>query len=311
MRTKVTYQVLFYMFLSQLLTSLGSIVGLPAQQDFSCWWEGIVTNIFTLSAVFYNILLMYLLYTIMFTRKAMTAIRIHHHFICMGIPILSTLLPLINCTYAPPLYPIPSWCFLTSTLSTPNCTDLSLEIYFWLSFYAWVWLGFFVILIILTLVVRYISASDSSRTNITKTIKLVIGYPVILCLTWIMNTVHDFVSYYFPTVDTFVVTNEFYIVGSVLSTLMGFISILFFICTDTNISFMWKLLRSNKFNLKYFHKIYRRKSIQYKQSQKQQVVVSVTTTHRVDVAPTTAISSTESGGISLDSQAKKICLPDL
>ena len=62
---KASMEILLYMFVSNLLTSAGSLVGEPEDCSSLCWFEGIVTNVFTLSSVLWNAALMHLLYSVL------------------------------------------------------------------------------------------------------------------------------------------------------------------------------------------------------------------------------------------------------
>ena len=62
---KASMEILLYMFISNLLTSAGSLVGEPEDCSSICWFEGIVTNVFTLSSVLWNAALMHLLYSVL------------------------------------------------------------------------------------------------------------------------------------------------------------------------------------------------------------------------------------------------------
>ncbi len=117
-----------------------SAVGLPTSEMVAaCWWEGIVTNIFTLSAIFWTIDITLLLYSIIgFKRVSHSLAYVHsaawyisissshifppiqvitiswwHHLLCWGVPIIVTLAPLINSTYGAPGKPNTKWRFLS------------------------------------------------------------------------------------------------------------------------------------------------------------------------------------------------------
>ena len=66
---KASMEILLYMFISNLLTSAGSLVGEPEDCSSICWYEGIVTNVFTLSSVLWNAALMHLLYGVISGEK--------------------------------------------------------------------------------------------------------------------------------------------------------------------------------------------------------------------------------------------------
>lgn len=81
---KQAYEIVNYFAFSTLMTSVGSVVGLPADGTPACWFEGIVTNIFTLSSIAWNHIIVYNLYCIIIDREFKLSYRTH--FICWCMP---------------------------------------------------------------------------------------------------------------------------------------------------------------------------------------------------------------------------------
>ena len=99
--TKSSYEILHYVFIANIFNSAGTTVGFPSERNWQCWWEGLVTNIFTLAAVNWSMVLTLLLYSIVGFKKPLTVTKLHHLF-SWGIPIIVSLIPLSTSTYGPP-----------------------------------------------------------------------------------------------------------------------------------------------------------------------------------------------------------------
>lgn len=130
---KQSFQILLYIAISDFMTAAGSVVGLPDTDTFACWWQGIVTNVFTLSSIFWNMVLMHLLLTICLFKPY--KINIYTHLLCWGLPLAVTLIPLYNMT----IVGGDSWCFFGETESSP---PWGLIFWYWMSYYTWIWLSF-------------------------------------------------------------------------------------------------------------------------------------------------------------------------
>lgn len=77
------------------------MVGLPSDFGFGCWWEGITTNVFTLTSITWTIAITILLYSILAWKKPLQK-TLTLEIICWGIPVIATILPFLNSTYGPP-----------------------------------------------------------------------------------------------------------------------------------------------------------------------------------------------------------------
>ena len=116
---KVTYRddMVLFVFISHFLTSLGSLVGEPLPDSFACWYEGIMTNWFTLSSCCWIVFMSYQLYSVIL-RSTIVHISSWMHVVAWVAPLFVTLLPLAHMTYNPP----PNFYLdeMTTTTSTNN-----------------------------------------------------------------------------------------------------------------------------------------------------------------------------------------------
>lgn len=92
-----------------------------------------MTNIFGLSGIMWTVMLTFLLYSIVVLEKPIKP-DWGHHLVCFGVPIVATFIPLTNTTYGPPEGE--GWCWIVATESSPEWAE---PLWFWLSFYLWIW----------------------------------------------------------------------------------------------------------------------------------------------------------------------------
>ena len=193
---KITYTILFWMFVSDFIYSMGSVVGYQNETNFACVWLGLVTNIGTLSNVFWSILLAYLLYTIIKGEKFV--LRYYHHIICWGLSIFLTLIPYSNARYGSNDNDEYIWCWIKNTDDSPEWAG---QLWFWLSYYFWIWLA------IASIIVLYIAsfikvrfnkkASEQTISNFYSTLYSICGYQITVVVIWALMCTADFYSYYF------------------------------------------------------------------------------------------------------------------
>jgi hypothetical protein len=112
LRRKPTTPIIFNIFISNFLTSIGSLPGVPIDQSFGCWFEGFVTNVFTLSSMFWTVVITWMMYCTI----ANTSLDYNHvlvSLLCWGVPVLATFLPFINSSYGAP--DGEGWCWIIDT----------------------------------------------------------------------------------------------------------------------------------------------------------------------------------------------------
>jgi hypothetical protein len=262
-KRKSQYNILCYIFLSSILTAMGSVYGGGPQGSFVCWWEGLLTNIFTLSSIMWCVTIFLKLYTLVGWEKTTLNIDAWYvHCVCWGVPLLASLLPLTNSTYGPPpgsgevtTGSGEAWCWISPTDNSPPWAQ---EFWYWFSFYFWVWSAF-VALIVLTglLLWKLKLASDMTKKNFQKAYRQVIFYPLLIFLCWFPSSLYDFFNYYFP--ESYVAKDSFYQrSSSFIAAATGFLLSINFWVTADRIKTQWKLLARAGFDYRLYIQIGRR-----------------------------------------------------
>jgi len=193
---KAYMEIIYYIAIADFLTALGSSVGTPYNHSSSCYFEGLVTNIFTLSSVFWCIIISILLYYIVAKGKSFR-VQLWMHIICWGLPIIVTLLPFINTNYGKVDDDGGSWCFI---VDDDRSGEWDTIIWFWLAYYLWIWLSIIFVLVIVSIVIFKARRLQKEETKIevNAAIKKMIGYPLIIILVWAVSTAYDTLTVLFP-----------------------------------------------------------------------------------------------------------------
>jgi hypothetical protein len=188
---KPSMRVLLYMFISNLLTSLGSLMGYPENQSAECWFQGIVTNIFTLSSILWSVVITGMLY-VMLVAKFQFEITPLTHAICWGLPVFATFIPFVNSTYGSE---DPDWCWVIDTSFSPDWAPL---VWYWISYYLWIWSSFVAIVVLFIMMRRRYTQELplEIQTRFKKAMRGLQGYPLIIFFCWLPATVSDFLDYY-------------------------------------------------------------------------------------------------------------------
>jgi hypothetical protein len=238
---KGSMEVLLYMFVSNLLTATGSLMGNPEDESSICWYEGIVTNVFTLSSVLWNAVLMHMLYRVILGDKQAMVVTKAMHLLCWGIPIIATLIPLSNATYGAPGGL--GWCWVVPTVGTP---DWAMQVWFWLSYYAWLWLTFVIIVVYLCVITYKLqSIMAKTREAFVPMFKKLFGYPIIIFISWFPVTCADFGQYSDPSL---VYPDYVQQLTSTAACLMGVLSTVLFFYTNPNLLNSWSDVAQNRYN---------------------------------------------------------------
>jgi len=188
-KSKKSYEPIFYYAIATFLTSIGSTVGIPRDGSIACWFEGIVTNIFTLSSIAWILVINYAMYSILCNKQFIISYRIH--LLCWTLPIIVTLLPLINTRYGTSDN---NWCFLVEKVDTPSW---AIAFWVWISFYAWTW-SIIVIDIVIYIIgyrIIYTQLSELNRSYFIPIITKLQYYPLIIIICWTLSTLTDVLEY--------------------------------------------------------------------------------------------------------------------
>jgi hypothetical protein len=187
LRSKPYMTLVYYIAVSDLLSALGSVVGLPPSGSGACWFEGVVTNVFTLTSVMWTVVISLMMYSIVVYGKVLP-LNWKYHVVCWGLPISLTFIPLAtNVTYGSTMG---TWCWL---IPTAHSHSWVLVFWKWANFYAVIWGGVFVMFLV------FIGLIYEMKTNVHVATKKVVGkvfrklqlYPFIFILTWLIPCVND------------------------------------------------------------------------------------------------------------------------
>jgi len=185
LQKKSYFQLQFFVAVSNLLTSIGSAIGAVETGTVACWFQGMLTNIFTLSSIHWTTVMTFSLFSIVYFEKQID-INLWVHLYCWVPPILASVLPLINTTYGN----AGNWCWVVETKHTPSWGYM---FWFWFSFYGWVWWGLLSMSVFL--ISTYVKASTSTAVNTKKSLRHIISklefYPVIIAFSWGIACISD------------------------------------------------------------------------------------------------------------------------
>ena len=104
---------------------------------------------------------------------------------------IATVISLSNATYGAPGGL--GWCWVVPTASTPKW---ALKLWFWLSYYIWLWLTFAVIVVyfgLIALKLALVRAETAAQFRVI--FYKMLGYPIIIFVSWFPSTCSDFALY--------------------------------------------------------------------------------------------------------------------
>jgi hypothetical protein len=178
LRKKSYFTLQFYVAVSNVLTSIGSAIGIVETGTVACWFQGILTNVFTLSSIQWTTVMAFSLYSIVHYEKQIEVTPLVHAY-CWLPPILATVLPLINSTYGN----VGNWCWVIDTKHTPPWGGM---FWFWFSFYGWVWLALISMIFILANI-KYVSLKRNALTlvkGLDRVIHTLNLFPLVIFIAW-------------------------------------------------------------------------------------------------------------------------------
>jgi len=230
---KITHQVIYYFAIATFLTSMGSIVGTPPDGSIACWYEGLGTNIFTLSSIAWNLIINYIMYRKIYNKKF--SINIYTHLFCWGFPILVSLLPLISTRYGSD---IDSWCFIVPLSNTP---DWMLTLWTWIAYYAWVWLAFIINILMFIMIRLRIKnyKHQKSKASLLIFVKKLEWYPTIIIFCWILPTFVDVILGNIYPHDRYAGCNIIIKLANIVPCSQGLLSSIVFWVTMKDVRMRW------------------------------------------------------------------------
>ena len=170
------------------------------------------------------------------------------HVLCWGIPVIATVIPLSNATYGAPGGL--GWCWVVPTASTPKW---AMKLWFWLSYYIWLWLTFAVIVVYFGLIaLKLTSVRAETATQFRVIFYKMLGYPIIIFVSWFPSTCSDFGLYEHPGQ---VFAPWYNNLTAVTACLMGALSSILFWYTNLGLANEWLRLANAGFSLTQYHQL--------------------------------------------------------
>jgi hypothetical protein len=217
LRKKSYFTLQFYVAVSNVLTSIGSAIGVVETGTVACWSQGILTNVFTLSSIQWTTVMAFSLYSIVHYEKQVEVTPLVHAY-CWLPPILASVLPLINSTYGN----VGNWCWVVDTKHTPPWGGM---FWFWFSFYGWVWLGFFLMAGILANIHFTIQQKKATFTvqSLRKIVSTLNLFPLMILIAWGPACVSDTIWQMFDRYNS-----PFGVVGTICACSQGLLTSILF-----------------------------------------------------------------------------------
>ena len=184
--TKRSYmEIVLIKSICEFINAVGSSPGIPPSGSAACWFEGIVTNIFSQSSMLWTVVICEMMLVIVVKGKEFR-IRIYHHVLCWGLPVVVTLLPLINTTYGSE----DAWCWVVETSATP---PWGMVFWKWFSFYGIVWGSIAVTFILFAVIQLHIQRNvmASTKSVVSRVFSKLRFYPWILIAAWLVPCIND------------------------------------------------------------------------------------------------------------------------
>lgn len=220
LRKKANMHVVYYLTLSNFLTSLGSSMGEPFNHSGACLFQAYFTNIFTLSSLMWSIVMSYVIHEVVFTGK-IPKVSWKFHFTAWGIPMLVTFLPLISNTYGAP-GGFGSCRVVSSSTTIPSWQIL---LWLWASFYGWM-VGGIIVILSAFLRISFYAKTALNQSTLLHMVNKIKYYPMVIVFTNFLRVASDVYQLFHEPVQGESILKS---AAVALSCLLGFFtSFLFF-----------------------------------------------------------------------------------
>lgn len=241
-RNKKYKLLILYITTSDFICSFGTLLGLARDGTTYCWFQGLVTNVFPLCSLFWTSMIVLQLYSVLYNKsdngdkltdknEKDQSWSIITHAICWIVPIMLSIVPLMNSTYGCADGEEICWCFIADRRNTPQWAS---DYWYIISFYMWLWgaLAFYVLTVLVCLVFVLIAKSDHAQQILLPKMFKLLTYPAIIVLCWTLPTIKDILSIFTP--NSYLQTSTSFAVMSALSPcLQGFFTAIFFITSNS------------------------------------------------------------------------------
>jgi hypothetical protein len=181
-RKRKYFAALFYIGISNFITSLGSSFGFVRDDSPECWMQGIVTNVFSLSSIAWTVVVSLILNHAV-TRAEMLEITPQMHVVCWGLPIVITFIPLSQVSFGS--NGGQHLCFFEDS------NFQSMVLWRWLGFYIWIMLGVIIIIVLFINMFGKKTNMITEKAFLRKLFHKLKYYPATIVICWLPVAVFD------------------------------------------------------------------------------------------------------------------------
>ena len=185
MRKKRFMKFIFYISICDFFVGVASLFGFPSSGSGLCWAQGILAIYFSTASWFWTTCLSYCMYSIIQTGHSNIS-ESYFHVLCWGLPLLLSLLPLVNASYGNSASSL-QWCLIVNDSRSSPYTS---EMWSYLAYFMWLIICILLMFIWYLRVRRQIGGkSDALSLLVRTTYQRVSWYPVAMICCWSLNYV--------------------------------------------------------------------------------------------------------------------------
>lgn len=170
-----------YVAICDIFASLAVAIGYSETGSFACGFQSFFNSMFTLAGLFWSVVILYQVWLITVHGKVLQDLT-KFHFICWGLPMLLTLLPLCDLKYGNS-DDSQHWCYLVG-----GGIDETLG---WMisTFFIWCWLAICLNVYFLVAIAIKLKQMAVVPDKVNTALLRLVGYPAIFTLAWLPMTV--------------------------------------------------------------------------------------------------------------------------
>ena len=157
-----------------------SALGDQETGTFGCGFQSVVNSVFTLAGLFWSVVILYQVWLITLYGKILQDLTVFH-FVCWGLPVVVTLLPLFDLKYGDS-DDSEHWCYLMGG-------NVGQRIGWMIgSFFVWCWIAILLNVYFLAAIIIKLKQMAVVPTVLNTTLLRLIGYPAIYTIAWLPMT---------------------------------------------------------------------------------------------------------------------------
>ena len=184
---KLFLKLVFYVALSDFFAGASTVVGGTRTGSVACYIQGLVSNYFTLSSIFWTATIGYEVHLVVWKNKVENNITYFALFNWIW-PLVLSLVPLSTSIYGND-DEVPGWCFLDIDPRYPQWLKL---FWFIVSFYFWIYLGvIYLLYVVISVYYKLLILQRGKTTDANVVVERIIYYPLIVILCWGVTSIID------------------------------------------------------------------------------------------------------------------------